>query len=877
MCLDAKRDRGRAEHDAVSQSPVTSDSERKDSANRHSRQSSLAQASNKQPYAAASRGKRMGEHSNAKTNPKDRTSQRTRDAPDDAQHMSGSSSVEGSFVSIVGNSSDDDDESSQKASGKVLREKSSKGTLPATTLPSKQTVLPCKKVWKMIYLKQRALAEEEAREKAEEMRKKAEEVFDLKMEEEDSVMDPIESSTMVDTPAVALPSFKDDTDPKAETEPEAAPSCEDKEPSEDTVMDNQPSMVEGDVLNLFREDVQPETCSTVTSKHASSDHGDEVDEEKPVSTQPPLIHQPVVVLPQSQDRSSAITETAVQDRPRTPQKLSLESYHARRLASSAVVASDGAAPAPATAIDTSATQVRDVEMSEPNPIATTSSSADRATEEATTSVGGSQEQKAEPAPAAPKVKLSLLEYQKQRQGASQRSTAPTNAEPSSEASKPIDPNPDTTKQDDSSAPEAKSHQDTDPVDVEMTERPQETTTTAEGEDQGTRDDYFQVGTSLPTPLIGLSSRAQAAGDYFPVQPFSPISLSAGPTPFSKMNLTSSPPRPSTLAEPQPQTPTGAAVGTQSPGKSPTNQRAAFNSSPKEPLAGHNDTRSSGAKLGSSPPPGWRTPRHQRGPSPPPPSAGAGANFRGNLTLSDHRNLDSRSAEGRLASPRYYGSPTDRPDRSGVGPLTSPPRERQHSLTSGGMPTSPFDAGFANAGNHYGYGEDSPSSFKRPGHMSSPTGPPPGSSGPREYYKSDERSRHRSMNGDDWGYGMDSPGYGGYRGPRGAPPPPPRDRERDRDRIRERDHERDRERERRDRFERRGDYFASGLPGGGVLGASGNNGNGLYGPSRGSGGPGGPGGMGGYGRRPSDYYGNQVREEGYGGGKKDGPPDPSLPY
>ncbi|KAG0210690.1 hypothetical protein BGX31_001853, partial [Mortierella sp. GBA43] len=824
-----------------------------------------------QPYTAASRGKRMAEQT--KSSSRDRSTVRSREAADDTQHISGSSSVEGSFVSIVGNSSDEDDESGHKtSSGRASRDKSlPKGVLTAT-LSSKPTALPCKKVWKMIYLKQRALAEEEARERAEEMRRKAEEVFDIKMEEDD------DSTVGANEPEFASPSTKLAQEAELAEEETTGPGKETCHDQNDASEAEPPSsIIQGDPLNLFREDVQLETSPTTATKDIPESPKDRSTEERT-----------------RLDSPAPVVDTVVQDRPRTPQKLSLESYHARRLASSVPPPSldeqDGAASATAAASDPATAQVvKDVEMSEPEPAVAIANST---TEEAIASTDGSQDQKADAAPAVPKVKLSLQEYQKQRQGASQRSTALPLAEPS-KAPKGVDPVPDVTvKQDDdsnSAAPEAAATvQESEPVDVEMAERPQETTATAaEGEDQAARDDYFQVGTSLPTPLSGLSSRAQGTsqpGDYFPVQPFSPISLSAGPTPFSKMNLTSSsppppppplppvppqPPRASTPAEAQPSTTTG----TQSPARSPVGQRTGLNSSPKEPHPGNLDLRSPGVKPGASPPPpslpsaGWRTPRHQRGPSPPAPSA---AGFRGSLTLSDHRNMDSRS-DGRLASPRYYGSPTDRPERSAVGPLTSPPRERQHSLTSGGMPTSPFDTGYSNPPpqSHYGYGEDT---FKRPAHLASPTGPLSASSGPREYYKPDERARHRSMNGDEWYGGMDSPGYGGYRGPRGLPP---RERDRDRDRLRERDHERDRERERRDRFERQRDYFPPGLPGGG-MGPSGNNGNGLYGPGRG--GPGGPGGMGGYGRRPSDYYGNPVREDGYGGGKKEGPSDnPSLPY
>ncbi|KAF9949016.1 hypothetical protein BGZ65_007652 [Modicella reniformis] len=732
----------------------------------------------------------------------------------------------------------------------------------------------------MIYLKQRALAEEEARERAEEMRRKAEEVFDLNMEVDDSAVGIHEPSTVPDIPT--LPPSSPETGAETVTGTEIGPGIgTTNEEGEDTLSPSspnkniQPSMVEGDVLNLFHEDVEPETSSAASKK----DVLESLSVEEKTSGQPTSVHQPVVVAlpPVSQDRSSAITETVVQDRPRTPQKLSLELYHARRLASTISEERDVALSAAVS--DPPATEVKDVEMTEATPITTS-----RETEEATACVDDLHESKVEPALTVPKVKLSLQEYQKQRH--SQRNTVETGP---LKSVKTVDPKPDTPKPVDSGiTTEAANEQDTEPIDVEMTGGLQETTAGAGVEEQAAaRDDYFQVGPSLPTPLIGLSSRAQA-GDYFPVQPFSPLSLSAGPTPFSKLNLTSSPPRPSATTESQSQAQASPIVGTQSPGRSSVGQRIMVTSSPKEPQGNSSsDLKSPGIRLGSSPPPalassGWRTPRSQRGHSPAPGPSAAGGGFRGSsLSISDHRTMDARSAEARIASPRYYGSPSDRPERSAAGPLTSPPRERQHSITTGAMPGSPFDAGYSSTPNHYGYEDSSSSSsplpFKRAGHLVSPTGPLPASSGPREYYKADERSRHRSMNGDEWGYGnMDPTGYGGYRGPRGAPPPPPRDRDRDRDRVRERDHER----ERRDRFERRGDYFGPGLPGGGgIINASGNNGNGLYGPSRGSGGPAGPGGMGGYGRRSSDYYGGgQLREEGYGSNKKDGPSDnPSVPY
>src|SRR4051794_24748269 len=104
----------------------------------------LTQSGKKQPYATASRGKRMAEYSNTQSTSKDRSSSR---GVDSIQRLSRASSVEGSFVSIVGNTSEEDEEINHKVGRKSLRDKNlPKGTLPATSL--KPSMLPCKKIWK---------------------------------------------------------------------------------------------------------------------------------------------------------------------------------------------------------------------------------------------------------------------------------------------------------------------------------------------------------------------------------------------------------------------------------------------------------------------------------------------------------------------------------------------------------------------------------------------------------------------------------------------------------------------------------------------------------------------------------------------------------
>ncbi|KAF9088939.1 hypothetical protein BGX23_007009 [Mortierella sp. AD031] len=850
--FQGKRDRSQMELDAMSQSPATSDSERKD--HRGLKRPLPPQSVKKQPYAAVSRGKRI-DNSNLKAS-KDRPARFGNDILDDSHNLSGSSSVEGGFVSIVGNTSDEEEEASHRADRRLLREQNMpKETLPVASL--KPSVLPCKKVWKMIYMKQRALAEEEARERAEEMRKKAEEVFDLKMEEDDALSGmgapaPAPNVATVETMVAAVPS-----------KTEAMESIKVSPPTE------QPSLVvAGDVLNLFQDDVQPETTPS-SEPNSSQRKATKVQQSGSKSPpRPTVLQEPAIAAPSApaQEPNVAPLEPSLEKPAKAIQKLSLESYHARRLAStspglsddSKVIASAPIVAAPITVQETTTVVPGsvDVEMKEPSPLVVESTS-EVPSQVASDSTGVQRADlasaKPEPTPAIPKVKLSLQEYQKQRLGASQRSVNTLAAEGSVVTKYEV--------QENDAAKDPRVRAETvqvpsvsgDCVDVEMAEQqpPQD-------EDKGTarimeynrrdRTNYFEVGAGLSTPRINLSSQAtQSSGDYFPVQPFSPISLSAGPTPFSKMTLTSSPPRTPLNSDGH-----TAAI---SPGKSPVGQRPLVSPGSRE----MQERLSPGSKQGSPPPQslgssGWRTPRSQRGGSPQTSNSGVGGG--GNYRNGPNFDARSNGGDARLTSPRYHGSPSDRPERPSMGSLDSPTRERQQSLTSGVIPGFPFE------GNHYGYNDES-SSFKRSGPLSSPTGPV--TLGPREYYnKSDERSRHRSMNGDDWnGYGgMESINYGGYRGgPRGGMPPPPRDRERERERDRERDLDRDRERDRRDRYDRRGEYFAAGPSGGGGGlgggggggggGPTGNNAGGFYGGNRGPTGPSGPGGMtGGYSRRPS---------------------------
>ncbi|KAF9914284.1 hypothetical protein BX616_008607, partial [Lobosporangium transversale] len=847
------------DQDMPSHSSAASDSDRTESSSRVLRRASSISSEKKQPYTAASRGKRMANYSASESLSKKRSTSHTLESQDDLQNISRSSSMDGSFVSILGNTSDEEGESFHETERRVLREKNlPKETFPTVSLRS--SALPCKKVWKMIYLKQRALAEAEALERAEEMRKKAEEVFDIKMEESDVSINGSNVSTVANDPtAVELPSSESDDALKRPKEPATfQPSFE----NDDAL---QPSIVEGDVLNLFHEDVKPENSSSGPVKRG---HHLESRAEEKLKSRAPVIKQPVVIKPQE---SNAGSHTATMtDRLEISQKSNMEPYHAKRAVSNSPIPSKVSLEAAPTSIDTdnhvsNASESIDVEMSEPGPnkgvdgAQNASIAADHVSSLATSQ----PEPKVEAAPVIPKVKLSLQEYQKQRQEASQR-----NVYAESEILKQDKTGYEGYDDEDEAFNEASQE----PVDIEMVESKGPVTLSVSEKGPSSSGDYFQVESNLPTPLIGLSSRTQSGStsEYFPVQPFSPASL--GPASFSKLNLSpSSPSRSSAPMDTSSRPEVDPSVEGRFLGKPPTGQRLPHSSSPRDPSNANMVLKSSVNKSGSSPPPnnpnnsisGWRTPRNQRGHSPPAPmSIGTNGNYR-SMPSSEYRSMDARSSDARLASPRFFGSPSDRSERTAPGSLNSPARERQHSLTSGSIPSSPFEPNHLSSNVHYGYNEEP--SFKRTGPLSSPTGHP-GSSGPRDYYKGDERARHRSMNGDEWSYGdMDSSGYGGYRGPRGGPPPPPRDRDRERDR--EREHDRERERERRDRFDRRNDYFGTGPSGpGNGGGQAGNNGAGFYGSNRGPrGGPGVPGGIGGgYGRRPNDYFNGQGREEGYNG-------------
>ncbi|KAF9435278.1 hypothetical protein BGZ76_006575 [Entomortierella beljakovae] len=838
-----KRERENAENDTQSQSPESSDSDQKDPSKKPSRRLPSSQSGKKQPYAAASRGKRIADLPKFKTSTAGQPLLNINNHDD--QHLSGASSVEGSFVSIVGNTSDEEDNTSENPPRKIQRDKN----LPKeviTAISPRPSILPCKKFWKLTYMKQRALADKEAREKAEEIRKKAEEVFDLKMEEDETSINIAEANSASEVSNSAIqPS-------NMEVSKESSPFAPEITKNDSSTDGKEPSMVEGDVLNLFHENVKPESRSTNTDgpqQHKTLDKHAESNAQLRESIQPAVMN-PTVAY--TKEPRSDLPGPNIDERSQTPQKLSLESYQARR----------NALPTPSneqsnfTKSLEKAQEHADVEMKDVNtlddqkPIMPIAIEAPGLVEE-------SSELKPESEPAIPKVKLSLQEYQKQRQEASQRNAGTASIEVPRHL-KVEDTNGEKQRDIQGHDMNAKAKPDHEPMDVDIDEKkpgPLDVTKLDK-----TRGDYFQVGTSVPTPLIGLSSRAQGTKDYFPVQPSSPISLSAGPTSFSKLNLTSSPPRTHSPSDALGSS-TGSNIGSRSPGKVPVMHRPPATLSPNEPSRNTIDASNFG-KTGSpphshnQPSTGWRTPRTQRAQTPPAPShlgGGAGGAFRNNS--SDFRAMDSRSADSRLASPRYYGSPSDRSDKLPLGALNSPTKERQHSLTPGGNPTSPFDAGYPNVGGHYGYNDDT-SQYKRPGHLSSPTGP----AGPntRDHYK-DDRTRYRSMNGDDWGYGgIDSPAYGSHRGPRA----PPLSRDRDRERERDRDHERDRERDRgrRDRFDgRNNEYFGQFGNGAGVNSFNNNN-NGFYGPNRG---------QGGYGRRPSDYYGGQGRDDGH---KKEGPSD-----
>ncbi|KAG0258448.1 hypothetical protein BGZ95_004982, partial [Linnemannia exigua] len=537
--IQVKRDRIQMEINSTSQSPATSDSERKDP--RGGKRPVPSQSGKKQPYAAISRGKRI-DHSNLKT-AKERLARSENDTLDDSNNLSGSSSVEGGFVSIVGNTSDEEEEASHRADRRLLREQNMpKETLPVASL--KPSILPCKKVWKMIYLKQRALAEEDAREKAEEMRKKAEEVFDLKMEEEDDTLSGL--AAPAPAPNVAPVEMVVTAAPSSDAEPmesiKISPSTE------------QPSLVvAGDVLNLFREDIQPEI--TLTSGTSSSQR-ETIKSLRGRSKSPfrPIVSEDLVdVVPPTptQESNLASSESSLEKPVKAIQKLSLESYHARRLASSSPGLSDDSkaamttaaeTPVPAQDPTTAAPENVDVEMKEPDSgvLDTTTQAAG---DTAASQQAGTSSVKSEPAAAILKVKLSLQEYQKQRLGASQRNvnTPPAEGSLAKPESQNGEPNKNLPGHSENTQVSSGSG---DSVDVEMTEQTQTQegingTAGSTGQSRRDRSEYFEVETSVTTPRISMPSQAvQSSGDYFPVQPFSPISLSAGPTPFSKMTLTS---------------------------------------------------------------------------------------------------------------------------------------------------------------------------------------------------------------------------------------------------------------------------------------------------------------------------------------------------
>ncbi|KAF9579306.1 hypothetical protein BGW38_004491, partial [Lunasporangiospora selenospora] len=820
-----KGGRGSVDFDIHSQSSATSDSEMRDTTIRTSKRRSPSQSGKKQPYTTASRYKRISELSAPKTVPNDGSSpHRSLDSHGDRQTLSGSSSVEGSFVSIVGNTSDEDDTDT----GPIRQRQQN---LPQPTMPPKPTVMPCKKVWKMIYLKQRALAEQEAREKAEEMRKKAEEVFDLKMEEVDSITIANEPTSFPEespTQSAEELGVTEMSAVKTESRQPSTPPPTSRKDIDEGSRKIQPSVADSDILNLFGDHAKPDSSVEFDSTTKQIDIQDSNAGEAPFSA----ANECIVNVVQANDSAEAVDviakDVSLLEREKSPLRISLESYQSRRALSGAVVkeaephrfADSAAAPEaqPLDGVDVEMTEAEPERIEEvkgsQEPLDTVMKSPPVEESESKTPTPALEQM-----PAVLKVKLSLQEYQKKRMEASLRnnSNAPSSDTglvlnvPSTLTEVAEPPAPD---QENSTATEVEQSQhhdeDSNSTDVEMMpamqvdEHPSKKEVSVESEvgqlGSGAQDsssnattasaaaalpaaeapstgDHFEVGGGLPTPLIGLSTGTGTqgtSGDYFPVQPFSPLPLSSGSTPFSKLNLASSPPRnlgPGTSGNNsmEPKGPSGG-VGT----KPPKNQKSAT-SALTPAAAPSNDTgpkdvqasgsthtaanlRSPGSKPGSSPPQsqytptGWRTPRNQqRGPSPPHgPAHNQGESYRG------------------------YGPISDR--SQGGGPLLSPTRERQHSSTFGNLPSSPLEpsGGIGGGGSYFGYGDD---------HKRSPTGPmsiPVGPGlGPREYHKSssslslslsEERNRYRSMNGDEWGYGrggggMESPGpYGGaYRG------------------------------------------------------------------------------------------------------------------
>jgi len=750
----------------------------------------------------------MAENTGSPSGAKDLPIQRRLDRTKAPEGHSGSSSLETSFVSVVGNTSDEEEERTQRSDRRHQRENNlPKEILPVPSL--KPSALPCKKLWKLIYMKQRAVAEEEAREKAEEMRRKAEEVFDLKMEEE--AVDVTEYSPAPDEIVSPSPTGASIAKDGPTTPPPHRP------PTDIPAQTSEPSMVPKDILNLFHEDVKPEPAREYLGKNPTA-NSQTMDDPPLQQDRKPKDHDTLPLItkdtrPQDEDINGAQHSTFDQKLSpglhQVPQATENSQAGPTELSVSANSEEPPLAREPASG-------PQDVEMADAN-IAGQESLAQNV--DGAASKDDPSITKPESV-TVPKVKLSLQEYQRQRQEASLRTAAPSS---SSDSNLP-DPG-------DNSSHERGNDKDdvtdttvgdlhVDPVDdVEMAEpsgsttKPETATVEASTREDG---DYFKVGNNLPTPLVGLSSSPHsvrpASNDYFPVQPFSPTSLSVGPTPFSSLNLISSPPHPQTVLS--------RADDAKSPARSPVSLRLSSSTSPRSP----------GVRAGPSPAPtspGWRTPKAQRASSP---LAPGNTSFMG-----AHR---PNSEEARLTSPRFHGPSSERPDRStaaSAAPFALPQRERQLPLTS----NTPYD------GSYYGPGDES-MAYKRHGPLASPSGAP--ATGSRDYYK-DERARHRSMNDEEWGYNnMDTGPYGGYRGSRGAPPPP-RDRDRDRERERERDSERDWNRDRRDRYDRRVEYPSNG-----------GNGTPFYGPHRVSSSQGNM--LGGHGRRSSreDVYGGEVYRE-----------------
>ncbi|KAG0048578.1 hypothetical protein BGZ83_006462 [Gryganskiella cystojenkinii] len=512
----------RAQRDALSQSSATSDSDRAETASGRNRSSTSIVK--KQPYATSARGRRMADHASGLSDSKDRTTFRQIAIARDPQGRPGSSSVETSFVSVVGNTSDEEEETSKKADRRHQRE----NDLPKATLPvpsPKPSAMPCKKLWKMIYMKQRAVAEEEAREKAEEMRRKAEEVFDLKMEEDETV-------DIIDHSPVLVNASPDTINGPASTATNRSttPLRLGGQSKDSSVLVQEPSMVPKDVLNLFHEDVKPES---VRDAHGKSS----VEESSPSETTRSQVESMITVhqagsIPQGPTKEEEhIQEEAPASniRAKTPQRMSLESYQAQRRT---VETTNSAETTTGTTVSSDLTASArtdlslkpphdgpvDVEMLEETKAAQPSKSKELALQEFE-DVAVSEESsslKVE-APSVPKVKLSLQDYLRQRQEASLRSTIASATEGKGSLEQPKS-NTVVPESEDGAASVRNSNVDAS-SDTEMAEPSSIVTTTATdekeavGSDMAAKDsegeDYFKISNSLPTPLIGLSSGAQA--------------------------------------------------------------------------------------------------------------------------------------------------------------------------------------------------------------------------------------------------------------------------------------------------------------------------------------------------------------------------------